>query len=1046
MFMRLAGALARFFFGVVLAVSLLILPVPSMFAQSTGAITGTVTDAQGLVIPNASLTVRNEATGEERALSTDSAGLYSVPSLLVGKYRVEAKLPGMQPVAVTGLDVSAGATTRQDFQLTPSSVSQAIEITAAAPMVDTSSTTIGDVINQQTVQEIPLNGRHFVDLALLIPGTVTPPANGFLTAPLRGQGSFAFDSAGARESSINFMVNGINLSDPNQNQVTFQPTINTIEEITIDNQTFDAQYGRNSGSIVNIATRQGANDIHGEMYEYLRNSFFDARNFSNPTNIVSGGGLVPSPEAPFIRNQFGGDIGFPIKKDKLFTFFTFEGLRQRQAVPLSATTLTPAQRAQITSTSDASVQGLLSLIPLPNSGTNQFVGSAVAPVNIEQGTADATYIINSQHRFNFYYAIQRDQRNEPPSTDGNSFPGGGDTRNGHRELMTLNETWAASSNLVNELRLGFNRILIEFNADTSIPSSQFGINNGGVGTIPQITISGNFTFGGIGGFPQGRGDNVVVLSDTLSWVHGNHSIRFGGEFRPQNSDNFSATPGTFTFASVAAFMADQATSFGSNTGNRSNRTYADAIGAYFTDAWKIAPTFTLTLGLRYDWFGTPYEAENRFVNFNPATDSLVRVGASGGPSHLFNESALNFQPRIGIAWDPFRNGKTVIRSAYAIMTDQPTLGLAIGAAGNPPFALPVSFSPSTATPFVTLENAFTLAGGTISPYAAAQSYKTAYVSEWNLNIDQQLGANYGITVGYYGSKGSDLNMAVNLNQPINGLKPFPFLSASSPIDPGAALGNITFYNSVGNSDYDGLWITAKRRFAHGFQFDASYSFSKSLDYNSLIQQAVTVQNSYNIRGDRGLSDFSVKNRFVVSAVYTLPWRGNRLKEGWEFTLIEQAQSGQPLNFHISTTTLSGGLTVIRPDVTGPVTTGFTPATNGSATSVTYIQDPQAFFDQGATGFGTLGRNVILGPGFFNTDFALVKNTRINDRFTLQFKADAFDIFNQVNFTNPVTTLTTLGQFSATSTSTFGLITGGTRFPAGDFGTSRQMQLSLKLRF
>jgi hypothetical protein len=1027
-------------------VFLLNLSTPSASAQSTGGITGTVTDPTGSVIPNASISVKNEATGEERTTATDTAGIYAVPSLPVGKYRVEVKSSGMQTMAVTGLDVSAGTTTRQDLQMKVSSTTQTIEVAAAPPIIDTSSTTIGDVINQQTVQEIPLNGRHFVDLALLVPGTVTPPANGFLTAPLRGQGSFAFNSAGGRESSINFMVNGINLSDPSQNQVTFQPTINTIEEITIDNQTFDAQYGRNSGSIVNIATRQGTNEIHGELYEFLRNDFFDARNFSNPTNIVSGGNLVANPQSPFIRNQFGGDVGMPFKKNKFFGFFTYEELRQRQAVPLSSTTLTTAQRAQITSTGDPAVQGLLSLIPMPNSGTNQFVGSAVAPVNIYQGTTDESYVINSQNRLNFYYAIQRDMRNEPPSTDGNSFPGGGDMRNGHRELMTINETWAPSANWVNEARLGFNRILIVFNADTQIPASQFGINNGGVGTIPQVAISGSFTFGGINGFPQGRGDNVEVLSDTVSWVHGNHSIRFGGEYRPQNSDNFSATPGTFTFASITAFEADQATSFTSNTGNRSNRTYANSIGAYFTDAWKIVPSFTLTLGARYDWFGTPTEAENRFVDFNLATDSLVRVGTGGGPSHLYNESALNFQPRIGLAWDPFRNGKTVVRSAYAIMTDQPTLGLGTGAAGNPPFAVPVSFSPSTATPFVTLENAFTLAGGTISPYAVAQNFRTAYVSEWNFNVDQQIGNNYGVSVGYYGSKGTDLNMAINPNQPINGVKPYPFLSSSSPIDPGAALGNITFYESVGNSSYNALWVTAKRRLAKGLQFDASYSWSKSIDYNSQIQQGVTVQNSDNIRGDRGLSDFNTPQRVVLSGVYNLPFHGNRLKDGWEFTIIEQAQAGQPINFHISTTTLSGGLTVIRPDVTGPITTGFTAGTNGSATSVTYIQDPQVFFDQGATGFGTLGRNVIQGPGFFNTDFALVKNTRITERFNLQFKLDAFDIFNQVNFTNPVTTLSTVGQFVPTSTSTFGLITGGTRFPAGDFGTSRQMQLSLKLRF
>jgi hypothetical protein len=1046
MFERLTRSLSAIVSGAVLAVSLLSFSSPSALAQSTGAISGTVTDPQGLVIPNASITVTNQATGEERTTSTDSAGLYSVPSLLVGKYRVEAKASGMQTTVVTGLDVSAGATTRQDFQLTVSTTTQTIEISAAAPIIDTSTTTVGDVINQQTVQQIPLNGRHFVDLALLIPGTVTPPANGFLTAPLRGQGSFAFNSAGGRESSINYLVNGINLSDPSQNQVTFQPTINTIEEISIDNQTFDAQYGRNAGSITIIATRQGTNEVHGELYEFLRNNFFDARNWSNPTDIVSGGHLVPNPQSPFIRNQFGGDVGLPFVKNKFFGFFTYEELRQRQAVPLSATTLTPAQRSQIMGTSDPAVQGMLSLIPLPNSGTNQFVGSAVAPVNIYQGTTDETWVINSANRFNFYYAIQRDQRNEPPSTDGNSFPGEGDMRNGHRQLMTFNETWVPNANWVNEARLGFNRILITFFADQQIPSTQFGINNGGVGTIPQVTISGNFTFGGISGFPQGRGDNTEVLSDTLSWVHGNHSFRFGGEFRPANSDNFSATPGTFTFASVAAFIADQATSFTSNTGNRSNRTYVNSGAGYVTDAWKIAPSFTATLGLRWDYFGTPTEAENRFVNFNLATDELVRTGTGSGPSHLFNESALNFQPRIGLAWDPFKNGKTVVRTAYAIMTDQPTLGLATGAAGNPPFALPVSFTPSTAIPFVTLQNAFSLAGGTISPFAVAQNYKTAYVQEYNVNINQQFGKDYAVSVGYFANKGTDLNMAINPNQPINGVKPYAFLSPNSPIAPGAALGNITFYDSIGNSDYNALWVDAKRRFSHGLQFDANYAWSKSIDYNSQVQQGVTVQNSYDVRGDRGLSDFNVPQRVALSGVWNLPFKGNRLKEGWEFSIVEQAQAGSPINFHISTTTLSGGLTVIRPDVTGPVKTGFSPATNGSNTSITYVQNPQVFFDQGATGFGNLGRNVVQGPGFFNTDISLMKSTQINERFRVLFRADAFDVFNQVNFTNPVTTLTTLGQFVPTTTSTFGLITGGTRFPAGDFGTSRQLQLSLYLQF
>ena len=346
--------------------------VGSLFAQSTGSIQGTVFDATGAPVPNASISVRNQATGQQYTTNTDAAGIYAAPSLPVGTYRVEVKSQGMQPMAANDVVISVGTTLKQDFTLKVASTSETIEVQASAGVVEASSVSIGAVVNQRTVQEIPLNGRHFVDLALLIPGTVTPPANGFLTAPLRGQGSFSFNSAGAREDSVNFMINGINLSDPIQNQITFQPTINTIDEFKVDNSTFSAEYGRNSGSIVNIATRSGENTWHGEAYEFLRNAYFDARNFTNPTFITSGSTQVPNPEAQFIRNQFGGDGGGAIKKDKLFVYLSYEGLRQRQAVSLGATVLTAAQRAQAQATSDPIIQKLLPLIPLPNSGAGVF--------------------------------------------------------------------------------------------------------------------------------------------------------------------------------------------------------------------------------------------------------------------------------------------------------------------------------------------------------------------------------------------------------------------------------------------------------------------------------------------------------------------------------------------------------------------------------------------------------------------------------------------------------------------------------------------------
>jgi outer membrane receptor protein involved in Fe transport len=1003
------------------------------FSQSTGSIGGTVTDAVGSTVPNASVTVRNQATGEEHVTKTDVSGIYVVPSLPVGTYRVEVKSQGMQSTIATGVELSVGTSLRQDFSLKVATTSETIEVSGAAPLIDSSTSTLGTVVNQHTVQEIPLNGRHFIDLAMLTPGTVTPPVNGFLTAPLRGQGAFAYNTGGAREDSFNPMINGINLSDPNQNQITFQPTINTVDEVKIDNSTFSAEYGRNSGSIMNISTRSGENRWHGEAYEFVRNAAFDARNFFNPTFTTVGGQQVPSPEAEFIRNQFGGDGGGAIVKNKFFAFLSYEGLRQRQAVTLPAVTvLTAGQRAQALVSSDAAVQALLPLIPLPNSGTNTWSGSASAPVNIEQGTANISYLLNSNNRINVYYAIQRDQRNEPPTTDGNNFPNEGDQRNGHRQILTFNEDWTLSPTLTNEFRAGANRIHIVFVADNMDAAPAFNIDSGVTTPIglPHISVTGAFTFGGNSGFPQGRGDDVGTFSDTLSWVHGNHIVKFGGEFRRQNSDNFSATPGTFGFPSITAFLADQANSFSVTSNNGSNRTYGSSIGAFVTDTWKLRPTFTVTLGLRYDWYGTPTEAENRYVVFNPATDELVHVGQAGGLSSVYQQSALNFEPRVGLVWDPFRNGKTVVRSAYAIMTDQPTLGLVTGFASNPPYAFPVS---STAAG-LTLENAYGLAGGSVSPSSIAHNYHDAYVSEWNFNIEQQLGKNYALTLTYAGSKGTDLNIARNYNQFINGVRPYAALSPNSPIDPGVPLTNIPVYESDGNSSYQALYVDVKKHISKGLQFDGYYSRSKSIDDNSRNVEGVVIQNSYDIAGDRGLSDFDARNRFVVSGIYAVPFEHNMLARGWQISLIETLQSGNPLNFHTTTTTFTGEGT-LRPNIVGNVITGYTPAYNGSALEQGFIQNPSVFVNQGSA-FGDLGRNVIIGPGLSNLDFAIVRNFRIRESLNFQIRGDAYDIFNHPNFTSPTTTI---------GSATLGLI-GATRTTSGDFGSSRQIQLAAKFQF
>jgi len=1022
-------------FAVVCALALFFTGVAA--AQSTATLQGTVTDATGASVPNATITVHNQSTGEERTTQTTDAGFYIVPSLPVGTYHVEVKAPGMQSMVVHDIVLDVGRTVAQDFAMKVAATSETIEINATAPVVDATTVSVGAVVNQRTVQEIPLNGRHFVDLALLIPGSVTPPQNGFLTAPLRGQGSFAFNSAGGREDSVNYMINGINMSDPVQNQITFQPTINTVGEFKVDNSTFPAEYGRNSGSIVNIATRSGTNEWHGEAYEFLRNSYFDARNFANTRDVVSSGALVSNPQSPFKRNQFGGDGGGYIKKDKTFFYLSYEGLRQRQAVPLTSVVLSDAQRSQALASSDAVIQKLLPLIPAANAPGNQYLASATANVNIDQGTANLSHSFTDAHRINWYYALQEDLRGEPPSTQGNTLPGFGDHRQGRRQIMTFNDTYVFSTNLVNEARLGYNRIHITFVANNTLNAADYGINSG-VNTpigLPQINIAGGtLEFGGIGGFPQGRGDYSAALSDSLTWTHGSHSIKFGGEYRRIDNNNFSYTPGTFTFASVSSFLADQATGFTSNPSNSSNRIFVNSIGAFVQDSWKLKPNFMLSLGLRYDWYGTPTEGGGRFVVFQPTTDSLVKE------SQPYNQSALNFQPRVGFSWDPFKSGKTVVRGAYAIMTDQPITGIVTAVATNPPFAFPVSFAPSTATPNVSFANAFTVAGGSVAPRSIAQNYKDSYVQSYNFNIQQQFAGDMGLMVGYFGSKGTDLNIVRNYNQPINGVKPYPALSANSPIFPGRPLSTILVQESDGNSTYNALWATATKRFAKGLQFDTSYTFSKSIDDNSRNNQGLVVQDSYNVRNDRGLSDYDARHRWVLDGIYDLPFKGNRLVEGWELSTIVQLQTGNPINFHTTNASVTGLSATIRPSLAGTVQTGFAPAPTGNAANVLYLLNRSVIYDQGAS-FGNLGRNVIIGPGFSNIDFALVKNTKITERVTWQIRADAFDLLNHANYGQPVSTV----PATLTSTSTFGLLTG-TRFPAGDGGTSRQIQLAMKLIF
>ncbi len=1015
----------------------------SAFAQNTASIKGNVTDPSGAAVSGAKVTVKNNAQGIERTTQTNASGDYEVPALPPGPYTVQIQGQGFQTEQATNVVLQVAQNSVQNFSLKVASTTEVVTVEATAPVIESTTMTVGQTINQRTVQDIPLNGRHFVDLALLIPGTVTPPQNGFLTAPLRGQGSFAFNTAGSREDAVNFMINGINLNDMVQNQVTFQPTINTVSEFKVDNSTYSAEYGRNSGAIVNIATRSGTNQYHGELYDYLRNNWFDARNAFNP---------ITQPQSPFKRNQFGGDFGGPIFKDRTFFFLSYEGLRHRQGLTTTSDVFSDAQRNDIIAGGSPISNAILGLIPHANGvdskGNAAFFGSATAPVDIDQGTADISHKLSDNDSLHGYYVYQRDLRQEP--TQGANIPGFGDTREGHRQVLTLGETHTFSSSLVNEARLGANRIHILFTPNNLTDPNSLGLGNilgPNLTFLPTIAFSDlGLTFGDERQFPQGRGDTTIVLADTVSYIRGRHSLKFGGEWRDFLNNNFNGDPGQLVFncslntvtstcngPAANVFALGKVSSAARTVGNVANRISQGALDFFAQDSFKLKSYLTLELGLRYSWNMTPSEAEGRFVNFVPGLGNGSMLVPTDEP---YAQNNKNFQPRIGFAWDLFHNGNTVLRGGYAYQTDEPITGMVTGLSSNPPFALPISVNAATA--FAALAPSFNGTPSTVSPVMVNPDFKDANVQSWNLNVQQQITHSTGIMVGYFGTKGTHLEIDRNINQFIalgqpNSVAtpnvPFFQLSPNSPILPNVRLGNpITERDTSSTSSYNALWVTGNKRMSNGLQFNASYTFSHSIDQASRNLQGVVVQDSNDIFTSTGSSDFDARHRFVVNAIYDVPFKANRIVSGWELAPIYSIQSGNPFNVTLASTAITGTSTV-RPNITAPVI-----ITGDPLSPTGWFANPGVFVSPG-NNFGIVGRNAFVGPGFSDLDLSIIKNTKLTERFNTQFRVDAFDLMNHPNYGQPNGRLgTTLGVINST------------RFPTGDSGSSRQLQFALKLLF
>ena len=1006
-----AGLVRIHVFGIALSVGLLFATAVLTCAQSTASLEGQVVDQQRAVVPGARITLTDPAIGIEREAKCDEDGRYQFAALPVGDYIIGASAAGFKKQVVENLRIEIGRRITQDFQLEVGDVSEQVTVSSENELIERSALSSGHVIDRRMVREIPLNGRYFLDLGLLMPGSVTPPQGAFSAAPMRGLGSLAIVTTGNREETINYMINGITLNNLTFSSISFQPSISTIQEFKADTSAFSAEFGESSGAVINIATRSGANDVHGEVFEFFRNDALDARNFFE---------LTSAEPAPVKRNQFGGNAGGPIVRDKLFFFGSYEGLRQRQGLNLNSLVLSDAER---TAANDPVIARLIELIPRANlidsSGAPRFVSSAGAPVTVDQWTVDINYNLGENDRLHGYYALQDSEMNEPNRV-GNTIPGFGHVARALRQIFTLNETHTFSQTLVNELRLGFNRFSSSSTPLAQLNPAELGIRNGinePIG-IPQINIAGgSLNFGGPANFPSGRGDTTFIAADTVNWLRGKHSLRLGGEFRQFLNNNFRQTTGSFNFPSVAAFLAGTSNSFSITLGNQSSSIAQPALGFFAQDSYRFHPTLTLELGLRYEWNMTPSERYDRFIVFDPATASLRRVG--NDLDKVYRENNKNIQPRIGFAWSVLGD-TTVVRGAYGVYVDQPMTSIVTGLSGNPPLAVPLTFSGP-----IRLNEAIDVAGPAgLAPQSIDHDFQNAYMQSWNFNVQRELFETV-VMVGYLGSKGTHLITRRNLNQLVNGVRPFPALSGSSPILPNTPLGNVTEVGSSGNSSYNALWVTAARRLTRGWQFNASYTFSKSIDFTSFSTGGTLVQDSFNLPGERGPSDFDARHRFVFSSICELPFSKNEFVRGWQLGVIVQSQSGNPFNVVTSNSTVNGVPNTVRPDVDGPVT---------------ILGDVDQWFDTSAfeavPRFGNLGRNVIVGPTFNNVDFSLMKTTNLGERVRVQFRAEVFDLFNHANFGRPGNTV---------GTPSFGRITS-TRFPTGESGSSRQIQFALKLMY
>ncbi len=1055
-----------------------------LHAQSPNAsLTGRVTDPSRAVIVGARVAAISVGTNISYQGTTNGSGEYYVPDLPPGTYRIEVQQTGFDTVIKPNVVLHVQEAVEINFEMTVGSVSENITVAAGVPAVGLATSTLGGVADAQTVRQLPLNGRSWTDLATLQAGVAPVETQSAYTAgSTRGNRGFGaqLSVSGGRPQQNSYRLDGVSMNDYTNggpgSVIGGTLGVDAIEEFSVLTTNYPAEYGRASGGIINAVTRAGSNSFHGAAYEFLRNSAFDARNYFDPASVP-----------PFKRNQFGGAAGGPIWKNRTFFFADYEGIQQSTGVTNVATVPSVAARqghlVAKDITVDPAVAKYLTFWPLPNgpllSGGDtaiyKFTGQQVVKENFGTGRID--HRLSDKDSLFGTYSGDDAPYSSPDNL--NAVLLGSHTS---RHTISVEEAHIFSASLINTGRFGFYRETVQNNtsvspinpaaADTSLAAVP--------GSYPAVvTVGGISTFnGGLqGSSPWTYAWNSFQGYDDASLTRGRHSLKFGVAFERMQSDMeaLSDVTGGFFFGSLTSFLTNQPSRFlAAFPGQVTPRKLRQSLfAAYGQDDWHPVPNLTLNLGVRYEMTTVPTEVNGKLSTLWNVTDSQVHLG-----SPLFqNSTRLNFEPRIGMSWDPWGDGRTAIRAGFSVYDVLPLpYQFSLLETRSAPFYSGGSVSKLPAGSF------YSGAFGLLTPDSLAETYieqhpKRNYVLGWNLTFQRELARDLTGTISYVGTHGvhqplriDDVNIVEPTATQAGYVWPSP-AGSGTPINPN--FGEIRSMQWVGSSSYHALELSLTQRLRYGLRLRSAYTWSRNFDTGSSAIggdgsiSSVSSLVAFDLRLDRGLSDFNISHTAAIAGTWQIPafhpgpkpleWAAN----GWELSAIFKIHTGTPFTPTLGTDGDPLGLNSSDPwdypsrlggsgcsSLVNPgnpnhyiKTECFSLPAAPSQGYYTQYCDPSFAYPTCINLRGNAGRNILIGPGLANLDSSLIKNnpiSRISDSFNLQFRAEVFNLANHANFQVPtLPDNTDIFDSTGARSPTAGLLTSTTT-------TSRQIQLGLKV--